>query len=271
MPAFQEHFREIAPRYSALRGLDARAVRRIARRIAQLGASGGGGGGGGGGGRLALLDVGTGSGRYLDAVTAELDARNVAISSATGVDASRHMLDSLRATFPRGRAAGALADALPFPAGSFDVAMSFNALHHFPSFDAFLAEVTRVLKPGGLLVLYTRTPEQNRLTVWGQHFPGFAERETRLYTRPQLRDALGRVSALGLVTLRVAAWWQWTTLPGLVRQARRRHYSTFRYYSEPQFAAALAAFQRRIRGCYPCPWAIPVRNNHLIAFGVRRA
>ncbi len=260
--AFHDHFRELAPRYAALRGLDARAVRRIARRIARLDATAAG---------LDVLDVGTGPGRYLDAVTAELRRLGVATVSAIGVDASRHMLDTLRGSVPGARAATALADALPFPAGAFDVVMSFNAVHHFPSLGAFLAEAARVLRPAGLLVVYTRTPAQNRATIWGQHFPGFAERETRLYDTGQLRAALERHGALRAVRLRVAAWWSWATLPGLVRQARRRHYSTFRYYSEPEFAEALAAFEQRIRRRYAYPWAIPVRNNHLIAFAARTA
>jgi SAM-dependent methyltransferase len=45
------------------------------------------------------------------------------------------------------------ADAIPFPAGSFDIAMMFKSLHHVPvaRLDAALAEIRRVLVPGGLL------------------------------------------------------------------------------------------------------------------------
>ena len=259
---FHDHFREIAPRYSALRGLDARAVRWIASPVARLG---------GGTRGLDLVDVGTGPGRYLDALTRELQRLDVAVASVTGVDLCGSMLDALRRSVPRARPVNALADALPFPSGSCDVVMSFNAVHHFPSLGAFLAEAGRVLRPAGALVLYTRTPDQNRATVWGQYFPGFAERETRLYTREQLRAALAEVEAFRSARLRSAGWWQWVTLPELIRQARRRHYSTFRYYSAPEFAAALAAFQAHVRAHYPCPWAIPVRNSHLIALATKRA
>jgi SAM-dependent methyltransferase len=260
-PLLQDHFRELAPRYSALRGLDVRAVRWIAPHLAGLD---------GGTRGLDLVDVGTGPGRYLDALTLALQGRDVAVASVTGVDVSRPMLDTLRSSVPRARAVRALADALPFPDGSFDVVMSFNAVHHFPSLAAFLAEAARVLRPAGVLVLYTRTPDQNRATVWGQYFPGFAERETRLYSRDQLRAAFAESEAFRSARLRSAGWWQWATLPELVRQARRRHYSTFCYYSAPQFAAALSTFQEHIRAHYPCPWTIPVRNNHLIALATKR-
>ncbi|HEX4560869.1 MAG TPA: class I SAM-dependent methyltransferase [Gemmatimonadales bacterium] len=261
-PLFQDHFRELAPRYSALRGLDVRAVRWIGPHLAHLD---------GGPRGIDVVDVGTGPGRYLDALTLELQGRGVEVASVTGVDVSRPMLDALRSSVPNVRPVRALAEALPFPAGSCDVVMSFNAVHHFPSLPVFLAEAGRVLRPAGVLVLYTRTPDQNRATVWGQYFPGFAERETRLYTRDQLRAALVEAEAFRSARLRSAGWWQWATLPELVRQARRRHYSTFRYYSAPQFAAALATFQEHIRARYPCPWTIPVRNNHLIALATKRA
>ena len=45
------------------------------------------------------------------------------------------------------------AEALPFPAGSFDAVLSVESSHCYPSVPRFLAEVSRVLRPGGLLLL----------------------------------------------------------------------------------------------------------------------
>jgi ubiquinone/menaquinone biosynthesis C-methylase UbiE len=44
-------------------------------------------------------------------------------------------------------------------------------VHHF-DLGRFLAAAARVLKPGGQLFIYTRTPQQNARTIWGQYFPG---------------------------------------------------------------------------------------------------
>jgi ubiquinone/menaquinone biosynthesis C-methylase UbiE len=256
-PSFGDHFRAIASRYQDVRSLDARAVRRIAKAVARVRAPVGG---------LRLLDVGTGTGRYVEAVRAEVERRGVAIARAVGADASPDMLHRL-AGHP---GVAARAEALPFAAGSFDAVLSFNALHHL-TLDAFLAEAARVLAPRGRLVIYTRSPEQNARTIWGMHFPDFAARETRLYARAEIQAALARSGAFTRVRLRILAWWQLASLPTLLRQARARHYSTFRYYGADEFEAALATFRGRVLATYAHPWAIPIRNDHLIAVARRRA
>jgi len=42
-------------------------------------------------------------------------------------------------------------EALPFADGSFDLGISYTGLHCFPRIDAALAELARVLRPGGVL------------------------------------------------------------------------------------------------------------------------
>jgi SAM-dependent methyltransferase len=47
----------------------------------------------------------------------------------------------------------ARAEALPFADGSFDVVSSFNSLDHVEDADAAIAELVRVLAPGGMLLV----------------------------------------------------------------------------------------------------------------------
>jgi len=51
------------------------------------------------------------------------------------------------------------ATAMEFPAASFDIVYTFGVLHHIPSVDSAVANIWRVLKPGGELVamVYNRT------------------------------------------------------------------------------------------------------------------
>ena len=58
----------------------------------------------------------------------------------------------------------------------------------------FLAAGARVLKPGGLLFIYTRTPQQNARTIWGRYFPGFTEHEQLCVPRIPSIDLTSRVA-----------------------------------------------------------------------------
>jgi SAM-dependent methyltransferase len=66
---------------------------------------------------------------------------------------------ALRAFSLPGRALQRDATSLDFSDGAFDVVYSFGVLHHIPAAGAAVAEIHRVLKPGGelLVMLYNRT------------------------------------------------------------------------------------------------------------------
>jgi ubiquinone/menaquinone biosynthesis C-methylase UbiE len=58
------------------------------------------------------------------------------------------------------------AEALPFSEGAFDIVACRHASHHFPHLPAALAEMTRVARPGGRIVLEdTCAPDDPRLAA----------------------------------------------------------------------------------------------------------
>ena len=98
-----------------------------------------------------VLDVATGGGHV-----AYTFAPHVARVWAT--DITQQMLDQVKAEAARRelaniRIAYAKAEALPFDDGSLDLVTCRIAPHHFDSIPKFLAEVHRVLKPGGLAAI----------------------------------------------------------------------------------------------------------------------
>ncbi len=93
-----------------------------------------------------VLEIGCGRGGG-----ASFIARYLRPASMTGVDLSaravRHCRRSHRVqglTFMRGEAGH-----LPFPPNSFDAVVNVESSHCYPSFDRFLGEVGRVLRPNG--------------------------------------------------------------------------------------------------------------------------
>ena len=157
----RHHFAEVSLRYRSLRELDLGAVRVISGVLASAADRGQ---------PLRLLDVGTGAGRYLEAVGESLSAALVSGVFPIGLDLTPAMLKQARI---RNGNAGLRAqhvvstvEMLPFHASSCDAITCFNAVHHF-DLARFMGEASRVLTPSGHLVLYTRTPEQNQRTDLG--------------------------------------------------------------------------------------------------------
>ncbi len=108
-----------------------------------------------------LLEIGCGLGTDLINF-----ARGGAIVS--GIDLTERSIELVKERFAaEGREVDARAgdaEHLPFADETFDVVYSFGVLHHTPDIDAAIAEIHRVLKPGGriIIMLYHRSS----LRVW---------------------------------------------------------------------------------------------------------
>lgn len=100
-----------------------------------------------------ILDVGCGAGPLLDA----LRERGALI---TGTDASAKMLELARQRLGDGPEllVADLADPLPFPDNAFDDVIACLVLHYLEDWTAPLAELRRVLVPGGRLIVAVNHP-----------------------------------------------------------------------------------------------------------------
>ena len=110
------------------------------------------------GAQTRVLDVCCGPGL----VTGAAAARDAV---AAGVDFSRAMLEIARAAHPRIAFSQGDAEALPYPAGSFDAVVANFGVHHVPHPTAALGEMHRVLAPDGRAA-FTVWPHPDRNVPW---------------------------------------------------------------------------------------------------------
>jgi ubiquinone/menaquinone biosynthesis C-methylase UbiE len=143
--------------------------------------------------RPAILDVATGTGRVpLLLACAPLD-----YSELVGLDLTPQMLERARASqaarCPQAAIRWQLGEAgrLGWPAGHFDLVSCLEALEYFPRPQQALAEMARVLRPGGTLVL-SKWPDG-----WARSLPG------RALTAAALRRTL---AGLGFAGVEIRPW-----------------------------------------------------------------
>ena len=108
-----------------------------------------------------ILDVGC---RYGDLLTR---LNLVYGTSGVGIDIS---IESLRIAsghqLEANKYCGADADQLPFSDQSFDFVVSFDVLEHLPSPDRCIAEISRVLKAGGKVLIYAISKNNKYTWHW---------------------------------------------------------------------------------------------------------
>jgi len=148
-----------------------------------------------------VLDLGCGAGRHAfealrhGASVVALDADAAELRGVAEVAAAMHEAGEI----PPGAAARTVcgdATAMPFPDAAFDRLIAAEVLEHIPADQHALAEITRVLRPGGQLAVTVPAWLPERI-CWGlsadyHNTPGG---HVRIYTRGELE---AKLAAAGL-------------------------------------------------------------------------
>ena len=227
------HFAKVAGVYREMRTTDEAPILHIRDQLAGRSA-------------VAAADVGCGAGRY-DLVL----FRHLNHLSLTCVDISTEMLAELTRHLTKNginnfETVNAGVEEISLADQSLDCVFTFNAIHHF-DFSLFLSKAKRAIKKDGQVFIYTRTPEQNAGSVWGRFFPGFSQKETRLYRLEEMGKWVGGAGGLKMIEAKTFRFPRTSSLERLVEQARNRHYSTFSLYGEAEFDRACQAFEEAVR------------------------
>ena len=107
----------------------------------------------------SLLDVGCGTGRLLRAAAIRWPSAQL-----IGVDPAQGMVDGAQHLTPGGAIHRGLAESLPLPDASVDLAFSTMSSHHWRDQAAGVREIARVLRPGGHFILADFAP--SRVLTW---------------------------------------------------------------------------------------------------------
>jgi SAM-dependent methyltransferase len=146
-----------------------------------------------------LLDLGCGAGRHA-AEACRRGASVVALDmSAPDLKEARDRIAEVNPQRDRGIAVRADALRLPFADATFDRIIAAEVLEHIPADGAAMAELSRVLKPGGLAaVTVPRWGPEKVCWALSDAYHQVEGGHVRIYRRAQLRR---RLESVGLVQL----------------------------------------------------------------------
>jgi ubiquinone/menaquinone biosynthesis C-methylase UbiE len=153
--------------------------------------------------RLKTLDLACATGMSFRFLSDRCDVRGIDISEETIRLCARRGIDRI----VRGDAL-----ALPFAASSFDLVLALDAFEHFQDDVQAMAEVYRVLSPGGLLIVTVPA----FMALWSPHDEAY--HHFRRYRRAQLR---GRLQSVGFDCRRMSYSSMLAFLPVLLMRRMR--------------------------------------------------
>jgi ubiquinone/menaquinone biosynthesis C-methylase UbiE len=228
-----DHFSRIASKYHLLRTTDLEPIAVLVQKLNLLC-------------NIKAADIGCGEGRYDRILCRELGEK----LSLTCVDTNASMLETLDKNLTEDgiqnfTSIQASAEGLSLPDNSHDCILTFNAIHHFDLLK-FIQQSVRILKNDGYLFVYTRLQDQNKRNIWGKYFPGFQQKETRLFTRATIEQTINAVSGMWLQSIKYFRYDRLFSLIELEEKIRSHHYSTFFLYSADELEKAIDIFKKNI-------------------------
>lgn len=228
-----DHFSQVASSYRQFRTTDEEVILFISKILKDFP-------------KLKAADIGCGTGRYDLLLFQHLNNLHL-----TCIDANESMLRQAsnyltRHNILQFELIQADGNNIPLEDNSMNCIFTFNAIHHF-DFIKFVENAARIIKANGKIFIYTRLRSQNAKSIWGQYFPLFTEKESRLYEMNEIEEWIKSINGLHLDIVKFFQYQRESTLEQCIEKVHARHYSTFFLYSEEELNDALDIFQTNFK------------------------
>lgn len=203
-----------------------------------------------------VLEVGCGTGNYIVAL------ESLAGCACWGIDPSAEMLSQARARSSTVRFQAGRAEALDFPAASFDLVFSVDVIHHVARRDAYLQEAYRVLGAGGHICTVTDSEWIIRhRQPMAAYFPETIEVELARYPRiAELRSTMGQAGFDEISEHTVE--WCWALAD--VQAYRDRAFSALHLIPEEAFQRGMRRLEQDL-----CAGPIPCVSRYTLLWGTK--
>ncbi len=186
---------------------------------------------------LAVLDLGSGTGRFTSALARAFGG------PVYGVEPAQRMRQvAVRsAAHPAVTYLAGSGERIPLAAGSCDVVLMFLVFHHLRDPAAAAAEIARVLRPGGRVLIRSTFADRMPYLWWHRFFPRAIEIERDMF--PGVREVAEVFAAVGLQVLALDTVTERFSgsMTESAARLRLRAISTFEYLTEQEITEGFAA------------------------------
>jgi ubiquinone/menaquinone biosynthesis C-methylase UbiE len=191
---------------------------------------------------LTVLDLGSGTGRFTPGLAGTFGG------PVHGVEPSAKMREvaSRDAAHPAVTYLAGSAGAIPLPAESCDLVLLYLVWHHVPDQAAAVAEIARVLRPGGRVLIRSAFTDRMPDLLWYRWFPAARTVDEQVFPRlDELVELSGRAGLEFVTVDRTDA----VIAPDIATYADRlrlRGSSTFERLTETEIEAGFAALDAAV-------------------------
>jgi ubiquinone/menaquinone biosynthesis C-methylase UbiE len=210
---------------------------------------------------IAVLDLGSGTGRFTPALAEAFGG------PVYGVEPAQKMREvaEKHAAHPAVRYIEGRAESIPLRPMSVDLVLMYLSFHHVRDREAAAAELARVLRPGGRVLLRSTFSDRTSELEWMRYFPRVREIESQMFLSSN--ETIGLFARVGLHAVALVAIEEQlaSSLAEYAARLRMRAISTFEHMSEDEILEGFARLDAALAEETQCRPVI--RSSDLLVLG----